>query len=700
MRLKVYAAIAATLLVIQSCTKNSGSDPTPPTPGVITMDSLKMSDNFDWSTSSAVKVTINAVDPNGQPIGASLFKIYSKNGADTVLLQKVFTDASGIAECMVLLPNTLDSIQFVSHYIGIPSGITLPVTGSTVSLDFSRWNAVSSVFNKGYKSAAQPITFTIGKTVYKTLTGFDNNGIPTNLISPRDVVPSNMLTNVNYTLPDGVSVPAKNPQLLDDTKKTNITIDELSDVWVTFVHEGAGYRNVLGYFRYNINTPPAKASDIDTVKIIFPNTSYYNSGGGLHSGDKIYLGRFPAGTGIGWVCLSDGFRNGTITANNWNWALYSFSSFNPQTNANLKQQTLLLYDKPNEKILLTFEDIRRDSNGDQDFNDVVYYITANPVEAINTGNLIPLKYTPNTDTDNDGVPDIYDEFPNDANKAFNNMYPSKSGFGTIAFEDLWPSKGDYDMNDHVVNYQINQITNSANKVVEIDGKLVLAAMGASYHNGFGIALGIPNSSVQSVTTTFKKVTGSLVKHGTTTVGGNGLETPVNNPYNGVSQEAVYIVYDDGYDILPYAGGGNGVNTTIGSTYVTPDTISFKIIMKTPQDYYNMGTPPYNPFIFVNQERSREVHLPNYVPTGMAKAAYFMTNQDNSIPAKKRFYKTYRNLPWAILFPTQFSYPKELSPIIDAYNNFASWAQSSGNSYQDWYSNTGSGYRNTSNIYHK
>lgn len=700
MRTSVYVAIVATVMLLQACSKNSSTDPNPnPTP--LTMDDLVVADNFNYSTTQNVKVTVNAVDANGAKIPYTLFKIYAKNGADTLLLQKLFTDSNGYAETYVSFPSTMDSIMFKSFYIGIPSDIALPVTGNTVSLNYTQWNAASIAYNKAaLKASTTSVSFKIGTTVYTSLSSFDNNGKPTNLISPRDVVPSGMLTNVNYTLPEGVSVPANNPSLLDATKQTNITIDALSDVWVTFVHEGAGYRNALGYFKYAINNPPKKVTDIDTVKIIFPNASYYNSGGSLYSGDKVYLGRFPAQTGIGWVCLSDGFRNGTITANNWNYKLYSFPDFNPQTNANLKKQSLLLLDNVNNKVLLTFEDIERDKGGDQDFNDVVYYITANPVEAINTGNLIPLQITPSTDTDKDGVPDIYDEYPNDATKAFNNWYPNSSTFGTIAFEDLWPAKGDYDMNDHVVNYRINQITNAANKVVEINGQLVLSAMGASYHNGFAMALGIPNSSVQSVTTTFKKSTGSLVKHGVTQIGGNGLEVPVNNPYNGVNQEAVYVVYDDGYDILAYKGGGNGVNTTIGSTYSTPDTISFKMLLATPQDYYNMGIPPYNPFIIVNQERGREVHLPNYVPTGKADTKYFMTAQDNTIISKKRYYKTYKNLPFGILLPTKFDYPKELTPVIDAYPNFAMWAQSSGSSYTDWYSNTTSGYRNTSNIYHK
>jgi hypothetical protein len=72
------------------------------------------------------------------------------------------------------------------------------------------------------------------------------------------------------------------------------------------------------------------------------------------------------------------------------------------------------------------------------------------------------------DTDGDGVSDTKDDYPNDPNKAFDNIYPSNDAFGTLAFEDLWPAKGDYDFNDLVVDYNINQVTNAQNMIVEIE----------------------------------------------------------------------------------------------------------------------------------------------------------------------------------------------------------------------------------------
>jgi uncharacterized repeat protein (TIGR01451 family) len=68
-----------------------------------------------------------------------------------------------------------------------------------------------------------------------------------------------------------------------------------------------------------------------------------------------------------------------------------------------------------------------------------------------------------------------------------NFYPAL-GPGTLAFEDLWPGKGDYDFNDLVIDYQFEIITNSSNFVEQVVGTFVLKAFGASFENGFGFQL--------------------------------------------------------------------------------------------------------------------------------------------------------------------------------------------------------------------
>ncbi len=61
-------------------------------------------------------------------------------------------------------------------------------------------------------------------------------------------------------------------------------------------------------------------------------------------------------------------------------------------------------------------------------------------------------YGTSGDTDGDGVDDENDAYPTDPDRSTDQYLPSENTYGTMAFEDLWPSEGDYDFNDMVVNY--------------------------------------------------------------------------------------------------------------------------------------------------------------------------------------------------------------------------------------------------------
>lgn len=292
------------------------------------------------------------------------------------------------------------------------------------------------------------------------------------------------------------------------------------------------------------------------------------------------------------------------------------------------------------------------------------------------------------DTDGDGVPDNQDDYPLDPTRAYNNFYPGV-GYGSLAYEDNWPYKADYDMNDMVIDYRFNQITNSDNQVVQIKAKLVLRAMGATYHNGFGIELPVLPSQVSSCVATLK----------------NGNPVPVGklssiDPVNGLEKnqaKAVVILFDDGYDVLPQIHPGIGVNTDPTVPFVIPDTINLVITFAEPVNSSVFTSAVYNPFMFINKTRNMEVHLPNYPPTSLANTGLFNTGEDTSSPSTQRYYKTSNNLPWAINIYEGYSYPVEKVAIVTAFLHFAEWAQSGGVSYPDWYKDL-SGYRVASNIY--
>ena len=219
---------------------------------------------------------------------------------------------------------------------------------------------------------------------YKYLGSYTSDGTP-EYFDTKDLVSQETLNLISNALPEGYPVPNFNPHYITSGYDTDVILEDNADVWVTFIGEGAGYRNVLGYYTYNVNQPLTQAPKPEDITIIFPNVSAKNSGGSLEVGHKVKIGRFSEGTAIGWVLLANGWNGSRVTPGLWQ--LYSGTAFNPEVDEDLRYHNVLLNDPDNERIILGFEDIRRDySSCDNDFNDALFYITANPYTAIKTGN--------------------------------------------------------------------------------------------------------------------------------------------------------------------------------------------------------------------------------------------------------------------------------------------------------------------------
>ncbi|MGB5819027.1 MAG: DUF4114 domain-containing protein [Saonia sp.] len=218
---------------------------------------------------------------------------------------------------------------------------------------------------------------------YSFLGAYTSDGTPLYL-TESDEISYETLQMIDNALPESFPVPTYNPQYITSGYDTDIILEDNADVWVTFVAEGAGYKNVLGFYTYDVDNPSPTAPNPEDITIVFPNVSAKGSGGGLEVGNKVNIGRFSAGTGIGWVLLANGWK-GRVTPGLWQ--LFSNTDYNPEAEENLRYHNVLLNDPDNERIILGFEDIRRDYGScDNDFNDALFYITANPYTAIKTTN--------------------------------------------------------------------------------------------------------------------------------------------------------------------------------------------------------------------------------------------------------------------------------------------------------------------------
>lgn len=243
-------------------------------------------------------------------------------------------------------------------------------------------------------------SFTFFGQSYQFLGSYTSDGTPL-YFDTSDVVSPATLALISNSLPENYPVPTYNPQYITSGYETDIIIDSLADVWVTFVSEGAGYKNVLGFYTYDINNPPSTAPTASQITIVFPNVSAQGSGGSLVAGNKVKIGTFPAGTGIGWVLLANAWNGSSV--NNGLWRLFSNPNFNPESNPSLRQHNVLLNDPDNQRVILGFEDIRRDYGScDNDFNDAVFYVSANPYVAMRSSNLADISSATDVSSGNNG----------------------------------------------------------------------------------------------------------------------------------------------------------------------------------------------------------------------------------------------------------------------------------------------------------
>ncbi len=669
---KLIIPVLLVASILSSCTKDvsSAKENTTINPNPTTMDEMVVPAGFAYKTTSNTNFQITLLSNNDQGLSGVRIDIMDDSPANGgKILATGITDANGALNMNYTIPSALKEVVINTDYIGVVNDVIVPVNeNGTVQLTLGGKHPqmVRTVVEKYALKGTHALGKSFNRLSYKlgTFSTGTNGGVPTYLIQPRDVVTSQFLADVNATLPEQRPVPTYNPQYLNTSLERNLVLTAQCDVWITFVHEGAGYKNSLFYFTYNKNNKPTSASQIDSLIAIMPNTSYTGSGGGMVTGDKVYIGRFGADTAIGFAIAQDAW-NGTTVASS-NTFLYTLRDLNPETNASNREHVAMLYDNPTQRFLIGFEDMNREQGSDQDFNDCIVYATANPVTAVDQTNIIPTTPATGTDTDGDGVLNPYDEYPTDPARAYNVYYPNASTFASVAFEDLWPSKGDYDMNDVVVNYQYKGVLNASNKMVDMSAKYKLRAAGGIFKNAFSVELPVNRTDVSNVT-------------------GNSLGLEAG------TTKAILKVFASSIAIIP------NYNTVKGQTTQATDTISVAMNFTTPQSF---SLSSFNPFIYVDEAgkgRGHEVHLPDYKPTELANTAIFGTSADNSSVLNNTYYKTKNNLPFAINIPESFDYPAEREAIILAHLKFATWAQSGGVQFQDWYKNN-SGYRNSAKIY--
>ena len=191
---------------------------------------------------------------------------------------------------------------------------------------------------------------------------------------PDDVEPTKpcetLMDKISKLFPESKDARKQHEDLFSETAQLNILVTKETPVYVSFIDEGASWKNTFGYYTYQENNPPQCIDDIEK-HIVFPNVSKVKEGGGLDFGDRVQLGdsSFPAGTVIGFYIVARGWKNGLTV--DGSYTHYTDRIFN----INQAQQSTLFLSSDCDDIVLTFEDVKVDLNScDHDFNDIILTI--------------------------------------------------------------------------------------------------------------------------------------------------------------------------------------------------------------------------------------------------------------------------------------------------------------------------------------
>ncbi len=258
-------------------------------------------------------------------------------------------------------------------------------------------------------------------------------------------------------------------------------------------------------------------------------------------------------------------------------------------------------------------------------------------------------------------------------------FPSQSNYATLAYEDNWPYIADYDMNDVVMHLKVTEIIKDQQvaKAV-ITGRL--AAVGADYHNGFAVRLpGLLASDIDTATT--------RMYHNGELQADSGLEQD--------SKEAIFIINND---VTAQKTPSCQYHRTLKSC-LENEAFAFElhVNIKEGSDASALAAMPYDPFIFAtpgyyhgeglpnHPGRSWEVHLPDQAPTEkFDQQALWHLGVDASDPQNGVYFKTATNLPWALLMTEEWQWPIERVELLDAYPQFAEFAETGGKEKPFWH----------------
>jgi LruC domain-containing protein len=438
--------------------------------------------------------------------------------------------------------------------------------------------------------------------------------------------------------PDGSK--QNNSQYIRDNVHVNSTTIKDVHLDLVFLAATGLYHNAMAYYYYP-SDKTLSASEIKALPkyVVFPRTTsgipanqvkvrlqFFGAGY-----DQAGTDVFPKGYTIGWMLIPGVYDIGNtnygdninqvnskiIKAYKNNGGIYS----NHEANTDALNGCITLYDATSQKVVIGFEDTTYKGNtekgNDQSFDDILFYVDADPISAI---------YDPDQPT----IPDEKAETPD---------VTDDTRYGTLAYEDIWPKGGDYDLNDVVIEYQTSVTFNGDNVKKIVDTyKVVSKAGAATKADAFGFV--------------------------------------INDNYGGtVTSDAPEFTKEESNQFILFSDA----RKEIGKTFTVTRTF-----YEGSYPSYASYQRDYNPFIVsaytAGMKDRTEIHLPKSAATSWASAE---TGGENAFYVDKTGVYPFSIDIYQVVGLEQVTEMKMIGSEGE-YPLFKGWAQSKGVENTDWY----------------
>jgi LruC domain-containing protein len=260
-------------------------------------------------------------------------------------------------------------------------------------------------------------------------------------------------------------------------------------------------------------------------------------------------------------------------------------------------------------------------------------------------------------------------------------FPAKNKYATIMMEDLFPYRGDMDMNDIVFGLNLELYLDNQARVRAFSMKIEPRAIGSSYRDiALAASLYSPNLEryVDQITHSANPDFQGFFE---------GVTIDNKNSYG--------VETSTRFDVIPITGNfrryfENATELFLNVREEDPflDTEPFEVFVELKSNMIF----PISAFTFLSPlsegkinldlfgifgQRGREVHFKGGQPSDFFYLPFL-------ISSGKPDFSTPDNWVWAIMSTQSIRHPLEFKKIYNAYPNFKLWAESGGNQSIDWH----------------